>query len=277
MPSHDASDAQDESDYPLAPLPAHERTWRHPSEVGQTAWELTEPPVAIGRGLFVATTAVGFVLGVAVLLLLAPMGGTELASTPRAAWPASGATSGTTQSAAPVVNTVLVHHDRPDEQMPDDALPVAVAVSHHGLMITTANALTQAAIGPTDGVSIIGTFDDAAGTVVSVVGSLAFILPSADVTVATFDEIRTAVPGQRLTVLTDNPTEIVYGAQPVGDIDDRGIREGTPVVDGDGALVALCTLTRRSGSLQVDLVPVPHSVPDTGAGEPAPSVSSAAD
>jgi hypothetical protein len=264
---HDASDATDEPNYPLAPLPVHERTWRHPSEVGRANWESTEPPVAIGRGLFITTTAIGFVLGVAVLLLLAPMGDTEVAAPARSAWPVA--------TADAVANTVLVDHADPTRQTPDDSMPIAVAVASHELIITTAKALAHAAIGFADGVSIIGWSDEAAGTVVSVVGSLAFIRPAVLLDVQAFDEIRTAVPGQVLTVLTDEPTEIVYGRQPVGGIDEPGIREGTPVVDDDGALVALCTLTKRSGDVLVELVPVPHQAPvvdertPTGSADPA--------
>ena len=68
-------DPLDMSLYGPAPLPAHERAWRHPSEMGQNAWMLTEPPVAIGRGLLVTTGAIGCVLGIAVLWLLVPVGG----------------------------------------------------------------------------------------------------------------------------------------------------------------------------------------------------------
>jgi hypothetical protein len=260
---HDASDAADEPYYAAAPLPAHERTWRHPSEVGQSNWESTEPPIAIGRGLFLTTTAIGFVLGIAVLFLLAPMSDSDLAATSRSAWPAVRAEG--------VANTVLVDHQRSSTSRSSNALPVAVAVGHHELMITTANAVMHATIGNPDDVSIVGTLDDAAGTVVSVVGALAFILPASDVDVISFDSVRSALPGQVLTVLTDEPTEIVYGRQPVGGVDETGIREGTPVVDNDGALVALCTLTRRAGAVQVDLVPVPHAAPPVTAQRPTTS------
>lgn len=64
--------------YPPAPVPAHERPWRHPSEMGQyatQAWAVAEPPVALGRGLLVTTGMVGCALGVAILWLLVPAGG----------------------------------------------------------------------------------------------------------------------------------------------------------------------------------------------------------
>lgn len=78
--------------YPPAPVPAHERTWRHPSEVGQhsnQAWALAEPPVALGRGLLVTTGMIGCAIGVAILWLMVPAGGdpptAETATSNRAA------------------------------------------------------------------------------------------------------------------------------------------------------------------------------------------------
>jgi hypothetical protein len=60
--------------YPPAPLPAHERAWRHPSELGQAQWAMSEPPLVVGRGLLAATGAIGTVLGLAVLWMLVPVG-----------------------------------------------------------------------------------------------------------------------------------------------------------------------------------------------------------
>ncbi|MFZ9482430.1 MAG: hypothetical protein ACO3AV_05995 [Ilumatobacteraceae bacterium] len=51
--------------YPPAPVPAHERAWRHPSEVGAEAWRRSEPPLSIGRGLLVVTTTCCLTLGAA--------------------------------------------------------------------------------------------------------------------------------------------------------------------------------------------------------------------
>lgn len=64
-----------DADYPRAPLPQHERTWRHPSELGAEQWVQSEPPLAVGRGLSVATGAVGTVLALSLLWLMIPHGG----------------------------------------------------------------------------------------------------------------------------------------------------------------------------------------------------------
>ena len=65
------SDWHDDEE-PLAPLPAHEREWRHPSEVGAHDWLLSEPPLALGRGLVLTTTVVITLLALAVLWTTIP-------------------------------------------------------------------------------------------------------------------------------------------------------------------------------------------------------------
>lgn len=62
----------DDERYPDAPVPPHERRWRHPSEVGEAAWRRTEPPLTLGRGLLVSTGVVGGLLALAVLWAMLP-------------------------------------------------------------------------------------------------------------------------------------------------------------------------------------------------------------
>ncbi len=68
----DRSEGNDDEQYPIAPVPAHERQWRHPSEMGAQAWVASEPPLTIGRGLTAATGVVGGVLALAVLWTMLP-------------------------------------------------------------------------------------------------------------------------------------------------------------------------------------------------------------
>ena len=63
---------ENDPDYPRAPLPAHERTWRHPSEQGASQWVLSEPPLVVGRGLTLATGTIGVFLAVGLLWLMIP-------------------------------------------------------------------------------------------------------------------------------------------------------------------------------------------------------------
>jgi membrane-associated protease RseP (regulator of RpoE activity) len=267
--------------YPPAPLPAHERAWRHPSEVGQATWQHTEPPIAIGRGLLVTTGAIGCVLGIAVLLLLVPIGG-GLAPTasptatssfaiagtaPTGTAPAGTAptellgSTGPSTSAAPaqlpaeqVPSTVLVSADPATTAVrPQGAsMAIAVSVANQRFMITTAHAVLSSS-----GVSIIGPGDSASGTVVSIGADLAFIEPGRAIEVASFAAVATAEPGQEVTVLADEPTDVAYAPDGgIPELDAATVREGTPVVDADGALVALCTLIVDGDGTYVDLVPI---------------------
>ncbi len=57
----------DDERYPRAPLPPHERAWRHPSEVGHAQWQRTEPPAVIGRGLLTSVCVLGGLIAVGVM------------------------------------------------------------------------------------------------------------------------------------------------------------------------------------------------------------------
>jgi S1-C subfamily serine protease len=67
----DGVDPSDE-EYPDAPVPQHERVWRHPSELGEAMWQRSEPPLAIGRGLLITSGAIGGLLALAVLWAMLP-------------------------------------------------------------------------------------------------------------------------------------------------------------------------------------------------------------
>lgn len=57
----------DDERYPRAPVPPHERTWRHPSEVGHAQWQRTEPPAVIGRGLLTSVCVLGSLIAIGVM------------------------------------------------------------------------------------------------------------------------------------------------------------------------------------------------------------------
>ncbi|MFM2072862.1 MAG: hypothetical protein RLZZ623_3126 [Actinomycetota bacterium] len=270
--SGDAWDEGDEPDaYPLAPAPAHERTWRHPSELGQTTWAATEPPVAIGRGLMVTTGAIGCALGVAVLWLLTPIGGgltptaspiatssVTTVSTVRNIAPATsvvniiaGSTT-TSQSSPPTlpteevpVNTVMVLTNQQVEPQ-----SIAVAIGAAPFIVTTASAVS----GNADvGLVTIGAPADG---VVTIQGDLAFIETNPSIEVVGFERVAAADPGQPLLVLTDTITEITNDEQGTASLDVDTIIEGTPVIDTDGALVALCTMVTDASGAHIELLPL---------------------
>ena len=71
-PHSEGSGAARDPEYPSAPLPAHERRWRHPSELGHAEWVQSERTVGVGRGLLITSGAIGCILGLAVVWLMVP-------------------------------------------------------------------------------------------------------------------------------------------------------------------------------------------------------------
>lgn len=288
----DAWEFDDESDdviYPAAPIPPHERTWRHPSEMGEAAWVRSEPPVHIGRGLLVTSGAIGSALGVAVLYLLAPAGGTTPHAAPTATSSiatirstvvadAAGAelvsprddtstselwidSPGLTLPPIDVPSTVLVMAPAAQDELEAHQVSVAVAIEGASYVITTANALASI---DTDvgGVSLMGPghpdgVSPLAAELVSIDGDLAYLEPSAQIEVVSFAATATAAPGQPVTVLSDAPSQVTYAPGEVSvELDASTIVEGTPVIDDTGALVALCTVVIDADGARVEFVPV---------------------
>jgi hypothetical protein len=298
----DAWDDSGDPLYPAAPVPAHERTWRHPSEVGKAAWELSEPPVAIGRGLLVTTGAIGSALGVAVLWLLSPMGASAPSASPVVT--SSAAVVRTTEVAAPTTDERLagtssvasrpidtietVDFDQftlPAEDVPSTVLlaaprpqdhaSIAVAVGNLPYMLTTATAVSVDERRTT--VDIVAPGDPVSADVVSVDGDLAYLEPSSAIDVVSFAEVSIAEPGQTVVVLSDEPTEVTYRADgSAPELDPSLIVEGTPVIDDDGSLVALCTVVIDADGAWVGLVSVADltgGAPDDTTAEPTTSDS----
>jgi putative serine protease PepD len=288
-------DPFDMSRYGPAPLPAHERSWRHPSEMGQTAWMLTEPPVAIGRGLLITTGAIGCVLGIAVLWLLVPVGGglpssagptvTSSFNEPRTVVTASieapahtdllsqtsvapGPSTITLPSEDVPLNTVLV--TRP-KQPNSNAVAVAVSTGDHtAFIVTTAHAVSD-----TEGFSMTGGGNASDGSIVSIDGGLAYLSAPDELDVVGFSETSSAEVGEMVTVLGQEQTPIHFvNSGAVVELDAALVREGTPVIDESGALVALCTLVQGTDGSYVALVPIapPPATQPTTPTEPTTTV-----
>jgi S1-C subfamily serine protease len=255
-------------------VPPHERTWRHPSEIGRATWVHTEPPLAIGRGLLVTTGAIGGLLAIAVLWAMLPSAGrggvasptvvTSTANNPTSAavtvrpetlvatsldlrlpttsihadaattFPAEPSTTTTLESSPPTVSTQLAENA--------DPIPVAVSVSD-SFAITTARAV------PAGSTSITlagadGRPHDA--TVLMVDRDLGLAVLSADAAAAGFYGIGpAAAAGDAVTVLGALPTSANVTMDADGhltlDAWADSIAEGTPVVNADGLLVGMCS------------------------------------
>lgn len=264
--------------YPSAPVPAHERTWRHPSEVGQAHWVQSEPPLAIGRGLMAATGLIGCALGLAVVWLLVPGGLDQQPVAGPTVTRSVGAVGGVPATTEPrnglLTPTTVV---RPTSTVPTESVPphtvavqtavsaapaTAVLIEGTGLLLTTAAAvheqrriavedasdvLHEASVVGTNGELVVLATGDASSTPVDVVG---------------FDAIGRATPGDEVVVLAATPMQVEYPTEgeaiELGEqADGTDIVEGTPVVDADGVLVALCTRGESSdGEPELRVVPI---------------------
>ena len=278
-------DWDDDGAYPPAPLPAHERAWRHPSEIGSEQWGRTEPPLALGRGLAITTGTLGIALATALMLTMLPTGaGRDQGVAVRGSTDVAAGTGGdfgsvTDQmggrtdaavgapgsSAAPTdtdvgvevthassgaVITSVASSFTGSRPLPTfgvapstETEPAAVVVALHDghLVVTTANAVRANSVElltPDGGLQRADVLflDTLSGLAVLAVdaGSVAEpFLVAADVRVG--DTV--TVLGQHSTTVTVAPTGLIGTGCGHADV----VAEGTPVVNSDGALVALCT------------------------------------
>lgn len=213
-------EGDDNQEYPPAPLPAHERMWRHPSEVGHATWLRTEPPLTIGRGLSAATGAIGLVLAAALLWAVLPTH------------------AGTVTIAAPTTSTPALY------QIVDGAgaasHPMAVAISDGALMVTTARAVQ-----PHAAVSLMldaGVTEQVQLLMVDERDGIALLAHSTSPTHA-FNVARSLITGERITFLGDTSATAVVAPDGSIVVNDRArdVPEGTPAMNDRGELVALVT------------------------------------
>jgi S1-C subfamily serine protease len=274
------SDWDDDEQSRPAPLPAHEREWRHPSEFGQQQWMVTEPPLAIGRGLTAATGAVGGLLALAVLWTMVPTEAGRSADSSVRSTLASRATSGISTEALagtgdfdtvpdtirPLPSTTAaVATTRPPAGSQANAVTtvssvprpiatysvvkettleegsVAVAVNGGTLVITTANAVSADLT--VDLLLPDGTAEQARVLFVDTRSGLAVLAPETVSEAEAFTVGTEIAPGDQLTFLGTTISTVTVTDEMAIDAAwaDTPHAEGTPVVNQRGELVALCT------------------------------------
>ena len=273
-PDDAPDDATDRRAYPPAPLPAHERQWRHPSEVGRAVWTHTEPPITIGRGLLVTTGAIGGLLSLAVLWAMLPSAGRGGQAAPTVVTSRANDSSSSAitvrpetlvatslDTRAPSATTLQTGSlnapaseasttttlDRPQGTVATQGselvqTPMAVGIGD-SLVITTARAVrgrTSVTVTGTDGQQ-----HDA--TVLMVDTHLGLAVLSVDpAATSTFYGIGPAAnPGDVVTVMGATPASANVGVDALGRLTldswaDK-MAEGTPVVNADGLLVGMCS------------------------------------
>lgn len=214
-----------------APLPPHERPWRHPSELGPTAQH--EPTSGSARAIIVTTATLSLLL----------IGLLAVSMTPD-------------RGDAPVAVASTTSHSRA-AALEQPAIPLVTPIGDDGWAVTTSdaagdNAGAMAARLPSgDVVSVdVVRHDDESGlTLVS--------LPTAT------DGYQLAAqppaPGDTVTVAGEPPQIATMTA-----LADLDVEEATPVLDDAGNLVGLCTIDH--GTVVVRTVStMPHDATETTA------------
>ena len=302
-PDDAPDDATASRAYPPAPLPAHERQWRHPSEVGRAVWTHAEPPITIGRGLLVTTGAIGGLLSLAVLWAMLPSAGRGGQAAPtvvtsRANDPSSSAITvrpetlvatsldarapsttavqtGPLNAPASEVSTTTTTLDRPQGTVGTQGselvqTPVAVGIGD-SLVITTARAVR----GHTS-VTVIGADGQQRDATVLMVDThlgLAVLSSDPAATGTSYGIGPAANPGDVVTVMGATPALANVGIDELGrltlDSWAGKMAEGTPVVNADGLLVGMCS-HGSSGPELVSVANVGAMLPPPGKPQPAP-------
>ena len=271
---------EDDPEYPRAPLPAHERTWRHPSEQGATQWVLSEPPLVVGRGLTLATGTIGVVLAVGLLWLMIPhnnrgggvaaQGSTTVrtvgvaTSAPRQSTAAAISNTPITTASSLFVATTMLSTattvaattnsgaspttwvERPSTTVAlleqQTAMAVALAPGHFV-------ATTAASVGDASTVIVqLPSGENVAGTVYSVdanSGIAVIVLPDG-VAMTPMAASEAPIPTDAAVVLTPDPSPVSVwrddtGTQVTADPSIQ-LAEGALVLDAESRLIGMCTL-----------------------------------
>ncbi len=218
------------------PLPPHERSWRHPSELGPPAHE---PTTTGGRVLILSTATLGLLL----------VGVLALSMTPRRS--GSPATANSTLSSFRAASASLTSVSQP-------VLPLVTPVGDDGWGVTTADALAGASgqfvqvrlpTGEIIEVEVVGRDGDLA---------LVSLPPDSE---AEPYELATATPRPTDTVVVGTDQQLVVTMDELAHVD---VDEATPVLDDDGRLIGLCTGERDARwVMPVDTLPTDPTTTST--------------
>lgn len=216
------------------PLPPHERTWRHPSELAAAERREIQHTVVqrSTRGFAIATGSIGVVaLGVLMILVTPPAQDAPVAVSATTSPPATPSALRPTSSrtATPVAARAVPHE-----------LATPIGDGHLALMTAPGATIRRGAefdVQLTNGPVVTAVVNGTAPGVVVV--SIASGGSGHDIAPERPD------PDDIVTVLAEPPVTIAFAALTTLDA-----REGTPVLDDDGDLVGLCSQRHGAGDDQ---------------------------
>jgi len=213
------------------PLPPHERTWRHPSELAAAErLELRHTPAHRStRGFAIATGSIGLVaLGVLMILVTPPAQDSPVAVS--ATTSPSTVRTAPTRVATPVAAVRAIPHE----------LATPIGDGHLALITASGSTIRRGAeldVQLMNGPVVTAVVDSTMQGVVVV--SIA--------SGASGHEIAASQPEPYdiVTVLAEPPVTIAFSALTTLDA-----KEGTPVLDHDGDLIGLCSQRHGAGDDQ---------------------------
>ncbi|HEX6658935.1 MAG TPA: hypothetical protein VF065_12675 [Ilumatobacter sp.] len=232
------------------PLPPHERTWRHPSEVAAAerhAIRHTEVQRST-RGFAIATGSIGLVtVGILMIVVTPPAQDAPVAVSATT----SPFTSSPFTSSALTASSVTSSRATPREASGRTATPVAARsvaqalatpIGDGRLALMTAPGSTirrgsELDVQLTNGPVVTAVVDATAAGIVVV--SIASGADGHEIAATQPD------PEEIVTVLAQPPVTIAFAALTTLDAE-----EGTPVLDGDGELIGLCSQRHGAGDDQ---------------------------
>lgn len=222
------------------PLPPHERAWRHPSELAAEERDAfrSEQPSASIRVAAMASGAVGVLMvGVLVMIASPDRGAAPIAVSATTTAPALEQTTNTRPAAVrlPVAGTATT-------TVPATVFVIAATPIDDGrFALVTRMAVDGAENDVLDVVTPSGRIVD--GWVVDEVGD-ALVVELAEPEPEHGHAIAASAPADHeiVTVMSDPPRDIA-----LADVGELEVDEGTPVLDGDGEVVGLCSHDRESG------------------------------
>lgn len=260
----------DEAGYPRAPLPPHERVWRHPSEIGFVAQQQFVPPRRLPRLAVVGLAAAGVLVTASIGVLLSSRDNRVGVETSGAVLdePTNGLPAVNDRPVTPTQQPTASHSSRPrrstvtpqrverliSTMVVDSDERVAVAVGDGRHAFTTAGNLS---------VDQILAVRISAGTTVG--AHVISVDPESGIAVLELDEQMADVARQVAYGEPSDGEHVVLasnGSDATVRIAERGIdletdaetREGEPVVNERGKLVGLAS-RRPDGSLRLLTIP----------------------